>query len=98
MTCDVEEDKRKAYVQRIVRLAILEVDARNPPRQVTQGTLLGSSGLGHGAAKRMLYHPAIGKRLAVNGCVMKTLTPDSFTDPALVRVRDVSDLVLGDLG
>lgn len=98
MACSIEQDKRKPYVQRVVREAIKEVDGRNPPRVVTQDTMLGPNGLGHSTTLRRLYHAAIAKRLAPNGCVMKTLTPQSFSDDALVRVRDVTAKVLGDLG
>jgi len=98
MVCSVEEGKRKAHVQRVVRESIKQVDARDPPLTVTQDTMLGPLGLGHSTPLRKQYHPAIKARLSENGCIMKTLTPQSFADGSLVRVRDVSTLVLGDLG
>ena len=98
MTCNVPSDKRKAYVQKIVRDAIAQVDEGDST--VTQDTILGNGGLGHSTTTRMSYHEAIRKKLvaAKDGCVMKTLTPASFADNALVRVRDVAALVQGDLG
>lgn len=98
MPCTVPAAERKAYAQRVVRLAIKEVAGGNPPPTVTQDTILGSGGLGHSPAKRKRYHRAIRDRLADMGCVMKTLSPESFTNQALVRVRDVSVMVEGDLG
>jgi hypothetical protein len=97
MACTVPEDKRKAYVQRVVRESIKEVDGRNPPPTVTQDTILGPAGLGHSTTLRKRYHGAIKKRLAENECAMRTLTPQAFADEKLVRVRDVSALVEGDL-
>lgn len=98
MACSIEVDKRKAYIQRVVRESVRQVDARHPPFLVTQDTMLGPLGLGHSTTLRKRYHSAIKARLSVNGCIMKTLTPQSFADGSLVRVRDVSALVLGDLG
>lgn len=97
MACSVPASERKAYVQRVVRESIKEVDGRNPRPSVTQDTMLGPGGLGHSTTLRTRYHRAIRDRLALNGCVMKTLTPASFAAPALVRVRDVTALVEGDL-
>lgn len=95
MACQVEEEKRKSYVNRIVVQAIKSLCP--PGTSVTQDTSLGPTGLGHGGARRQQYHQAIQKLLAAQGCAMKTLTPDSFTDAALTRVRDVSKQVLEDL-
>jgi hypothetical protein len=97
MACSVPPSLRKAYVQRVVRESIKEVDGRNPPPSVTQDTLLGPSGLGHSTTLRRRYHRAVRDRLAQNECVMRTLTPESFAAPALVRVRDVTALVEGDM-
>jgi hypothetical protein len=97
MACSVPAIERKAYVQRVVREAIKEVDGRSPRPSVTQDTILGPGGLGHSTALRKLYHGAIRARLMEKGCVMAKLTPESFVAPALVRVRDVSVIVEGDL-
>jgi hypothetical protein len=96
MVCSVAAEDRKAYVQRVVRQSIKEVDGGS--RTVTQDTMLGSAGLGHSTIKRRRYHEPIRVRLAEQGCVMKTLSPESFAAETLVRVRDVSALVQGDLG
>jgi hypothetical protein len=97
MACSVKGEDRKPYVQRVVRESIKKVDGGLV--SVTQDTILGPPmGLGHGALKRKGYHPEIAKRLMTEGgCRMKTLTPASFTAAALVRVRDVTALVLADL-
>lgn len=95
MTCSVPSSERKAYVQRVVREAIKSLCP--PTQSVTQDTALGPIGLGHGNPIRRKYHERIKQRLDPNGCRMKTLTPDSFADSALVWVRDVSALVLADL-
>lgn len=97
MACSVPKDKQKAYVQRIVRESIREVDGRDPRPTVTQDTMLGPGGLGHSATLRKRYHGEIRARLSENGCAMKTLSPESFAADSLARVRDVTALVLGDL-
>ena len=97
MTCSIPKDKQKAYVQRVVRESIKDVDGRNPQPTVTQDTMLGPGGLGHSTTLRKRYHGVIRTRLSENGCVMKTLSPESFAADTLVRVRDVTALVLGDL-
>ena len=97
MACSVPASERKAYVQRVVREAIKEVDGRDPRPSVTQDTMLGPGGLGHSTTLRRRYHTAVRNRLTDKGCVMGKLTPESFAAPALVRVRDVSALVEGDL-
>lgn len=95
MACNVVSSKRKPYVQRIVRESIKAADKGNP--SVTQDTMLGHQGLGHGTLVRKRYHKEITVRLQPEGCRMKALTPESFADSKLIRVRDVTDLVLKDL-
>lgn len=97
MSCSVPKDKQKAYVQRVVRESIKEVDGRDPSPRVTQDTMLGPGGLGHSTTLRKRYHGAIRMRLSKNGCAMTTLSPEAFAADTLVRVRDVTALVLGDL-
>ncbi len=99
MACNVEPAQRKSHVQRIVRESIQATDSQqNPPPTVTQDTILGPSGIGHGPLMRKKYHAKIKARLAVDGCAMRTLTPESFTKDDLKRVRDVTEMVLADLG
>lgn len=98
MACTFEsEDEKKSFVRRCVSGGIKDVDGGQ--RNVAQITILGNGGLGHTSAFRKRYRAAINARLLKRGpdCGMKSLTPESFTAPGLVIVRDVSDLVLGDL-
>lgn len=95
MACGIPEDKRAEEVMRLVRLSIKKVDGRNLP--ITQATSLGDAGLGHACNVRQQYHPEIAKRLAVNGCRMKTVSPSRFCEDDVKWVLSVSNIVLEDL-
>lgn len=87
-----EKIARKKFVDALV-IAVIQsfCDKNDPP--IRRGTLLGSTGVGHGPAIRKLYQPAIKKRLAKDGGTIPKLTPGSFTLASLKTVGDVCDLV-----
>lgn len=91
----MSDDERKRFVQRVVRESIKTADGGNVV--VTQDTSLGPSGLGHGCPLRQHYHPLIADRLKEIGCAMKNLAPMAFCAAEVVRVRDVTKLVLDSL-
>ena len=97
MACLFPNDAaRSAYIRRIVRESIAEVDEGDPT--ITQQTLLGPSGLGHGAALRRKYYGAIQRRLENRGCTLVGLSPESFVAATVRLVADVTKLVSDNLG
>ena len=97
MACTFASDKAKlSYVQRAVRLGIAEADGDDPI--VTQDTFLGPSGLGHLAPIRRKYYAAIRSRVQARGCDLGQLSIDDLADSKLVQVKDVTALVLKNLG
>jgi hypothetical protein len=89
-------EARKRLVQQTVRESILEIDGREDIH-VTQDTSLGPSGLGHSCPLRMTWMSEIKKRLRTHGCKVVGVTPTDACKPTIVRVRDVTKLVLANL-
>ncbi len=97
MTCSVPKKEKTEYVQLLVLEYFRELEG--PDVVITLGTSLGGKGLGHTMVKRKGYHRGIAAKLEAKGqgCRMKTLTPQAFTDSKLKFVGDVAALVEKDL-
>lgn len=95
MPCQVPKPERAEYVQLLV-LEYFNTEF-SPGFPVTLETSLGKHGLNHAMVKRKLYHRGIGDRLAVRGCVMRTLKPTDFADSKRKTVGDIADMVTKDL-
>lgn len=87
-------DERKRYVQKVVRESVKAADGRDV--KVTQDTSLGTAGLGHGCELRKTYLPFIKRRMQEVGCKVN-LAPQALCAGTVVRVRDVTTLVINAL-
>lgn len=95
MACSVPKKDRTEYVQNLVLDFFQEMEG--PDLEVTLDTSLGKSGLGHTMVKRKTYFEQLKQRLAVKGCAMRTLKPNSFADDKVKFVGDVANLIEKDL-
>lgn len=106
MTCTVPKSERSDYAQELVLRYFEKVVGH--AHVVTLGTSLGPDGIGHTPAKRKLYYYGIKEVLEhgiedvffqPRGCMMKTLSPNSFGDTKrYATVGDIATMVEKDLG